>query len=119
MNNYQPKEPKTIGKPPKGTNDDFMNKYQYEFEKIKEYTLNPKCARYTTASIYPVLRHYLEILQELVDKETPKKPIKKLYGHYKCPVCDHDWDSRDWKSKYCGLCGQRLDWSEFNGNCII
>lgn len=98
--------------PLKGTNDDFMNKYQYKFEKIKEYTLNPECARYATASIRSVLRNYLEVLQELVDKETPKKPIKKLYGHYKCPVCDNCWDPRDWKSKYCELCGQRLDWSE-------
>lgn len=68
---------------------------------------------YDENKIYGIAsRGYLEVLQELVDKETPKKPIKKLYGHYKCPVCDNCWDPRDWKSKYCELCGQRLDWSE-------
>lgn len=90
-----------------------MNNYQDKLETVKKYALDPKHARYTSASIRLVLKYCLERLQELVDKETPKKPIKNLYGHYKCPVCDNDFDAREWKSKYCGLCGQKLDWSDY------
>lgn len=44
-----------------------------------------------------------------VEKQTAKKPLHKRNGHY-CPICNNYFDSRDWKSKYCGLCGQKLDW---------
>ena len=52
-----------------------MNNYQDKLETVKKYTLDPKHARYTSASIRPVLKHCLEGLQELVEKETPKEPI--------------------------------------------
>ena len=62
-----------------------------------------------------------DALQELVDKETPKKTkvstaieydqieedwYEKYY--YYCPNCDNLVD----KPNYCPHCGQKLDWSE-------
>ena len=52
-----------------------MNNYQYKLETVKKYVLDTKIVRYPVASIRPVLKHCLEGLQELVDKETPKEPI--------------------------------------------
>lgn len=46
-----------------------------------------------------------------VEKQTAKRPLSEGYGH-QCPICDNYFDSRAWKSKYCGLCGQKLDWSD-------
>lgn len=53
----------------------------------------------------------LEECRAAVEKQTAKKPLHKRNGHY-CPICNNYFDSRDWKSKYCGLCGQKLDWSD-------
>lgn len=55
----------------------------------------------------------MQILQELVDKETPKKvKIKEFdngeYGAY-CPSCNSGLPFH-WKMKYCPSCGQKLDW---------
>lgn len=60
-----------------------MNNYQRRLETVKKYTLDPEHARYTSASIRPVLKHCLKRLQELVDKEialTDKEP----YIVWKC-----------------------------------
>lgn len=56
----------------------------------------------------------VEEFREAVEKQTTKKPVHKKNGHY-CPICNNYFDSRDWKSKYCGLCGQKLDWSDEDG----
>ena len=56
----------------------------------------------------------VEEFREAVEKQTTKKPLHKRNGHY-CPICNNYFDSRDWKSKYCGLCGQKLDWSDEDG----
>lgn len=60
----------------------------------------------------------LSILQELVDKETPKKPLEfssnitnseDVYTFNACPNCrKYLYVSQ----KYCDVCGQALDWSE-------
>ena len=58
-----------------------------------------------------------KLLKELVEKATPKKPIKETGRwdliFYKCPTCSKNlgW-SYDSKAKYCDDCGQRIDWSK-------
>lgn len=70
------------------------------------------------------------ILQELVDKKTPMKPLnrsytydrrcgrgihKKLIKSYLCPICNMEVNRRityDKDRNYCPYCGQRLDWSD-------
>lgn len=102
-----------------------MNNYRYKLETVKKYTLDPKCSRYTVASIRPLLRHCLEALQSLVDKETPKKPIlytDVIHGEeknvYECPNCasflgyEDECKEESYQSLYCSDCGQRLGWIE-------
>ena len=58
-------------------------------------------------------KSWVDTLQELVDKETPMKPIRKgqlNWGH--CPCCDISlyFDNQP----RCQSCGQKLDWSDSN-----
>lgn len=71
---------------------------------------------------------WCETLQELVDKETPKKPIEKFIsdgydeqGTFKnkiiqCPNCEfelyNEYECIDYTFNYCPKCGQRIDWSD-------
>lgn len=50
----------------------------------------------------------LQTLQELVDKETPMKPVK-IFERVCCPKCSFPVIIID---NYCPNCGQRLDWSD-------
>ena len=67
----------------------------------------------------------IAILQELVDKEKPMKPItteyftKRYDAHnsyvfpiYMCSICNESFS--DDSPKYCPGCGQKLDWSDEN-----
>ena len=58
----------------------------------------------------------LEVLRELVEKETPKKPrpvfLPMAYIPHKCPVCWSPVNYRKEKFNYCPKCGQRIDWNE-------
>lgn len=60
------------------------------------------------------------LLQELVDKATPRKPVGYNYEHdytyfsyvrHYCPSCENKVEV---KNTYCPHCGQALDWSEEN-----
>lgn len=55
-----------------------------------------------------------DIMQELVDKASPKKPYRGEFG-YRCPICKtyeiYDYE-HDYESMYCSNCGQRIDWSD-------
>lgn len=64
-----------------------------------------------------------DILQELVEKETPKKPYYEADGYANgipvydmayCPNCNNlfeEYENNGWGENYCHNCGQRLDWS--------
>ena len=78
------------------------------------------------------LRHvedkWLDVIQELVDKATPKKPIAEYVvdGRYcVCPECgallDEECLLKTYKClreghQYCHVCGQAIDWSEEDGS---
>lgn len=52
----------------------------------------------------------INISIQALEKQIPRK-IKVINSiRYYCPSCDLYFDSRDWKSKYCGRCGQALKW---------
>lgn len=62
----------------------------------------------------------IEILQELVDKETPKKPKLTIHNCF-CPNCKEAFGKKRIEEEslsgfkwfqYCPYCGQLLDWSE-------
>lgn len=95
-----------------------MNNYQDKLETVKKYTLDPKYSKYPVASIRPVLRYCLERLQELVDKETPKKPTEadaseqNSYCAWLCPTCGRT-HINNYPLNYCSDCGQKIDWSDY------
>ena len=54
---------------------------------------------------------------DALEKQTPKKPIH-MHKNYYCPICKEDgwmlWDDAipNDMDKYCGKCGQAIDWSD-------
>ena len=53
---------------------------------------------------------------EAIEKQIPKKPLH-MHKNYYCPICKEDgwmlWDDAvpNDMDKYCGICGQAIDWS--------
>ena len=79
-----------------------MNKYQKALNSLSAIVSltikEPKDAVYLIEVAY---------LQELVDKATPKKPMKIKTDYmeaYVCPNCRHSFEG----FSYCRFCGQRL-----------
>ena len=54
---------------------------------------------------------------EALEKQIPKKPLH-MHKNYYCPSCKEDgwmlWDDAipNDMDKYCGICGQAIDWSD-------
>lgn len=91
-----------------------MNKYQEAYNIIDGYVLFHGLAEEDER--YKELIKALGMLNELVDKATPKKPIKseeqdiRYVTKYECPNCHQYFTRRI--SKYCYHCGQALKWEE-------
>ena len=58
----------------------------------------------------------IELIESIVKKEIPKKPIivpnEFNILSFECPNC-HKKTYTNFIRKYCGDCGQKLDWSDF------
>lgn len=58
----------------------------------------------------------LEILEELVERDTPKKVKIGTSKHFKFPICPNCKTELNeyykYANKFCKECGQRLDWSK-------
>lgn len=52
-----------------------------------------------------------DALQELVDKETPKK-VKPFPNSFFIKICPNCGSTLEIKRNYCDECGQALDWSK-------
>lgn len=106
-----------------------MNKYQEALSEIKKVSIN----------IRAIPKHYCDvicsqanILQELVDRATPKKPIEvtTLFEGWKKDALKNGWivlnpklcgnckQETQWKRSvgenkwdYCPYCGQAIDWT--------
>lgn len=56
------------------------------------------------------------VLQELVDRATPKKAkpmyLPLVFTPYRCPCCGALVRSEIGKFNYCHNCGQAIDWSD-------
>ena len=59
----------------------------------------------------------IKIAIEALEKQIPKKPLH-MHKNYYCPICKEDgwmlWDDAipNDMDKYCGICGQAIDWSD-------
>ena len=84
-----------------------MNKYQESLDRVKKEHI----------FIEDYLKGEIDLLQELVDKETPENPIETKYTN-KCPRCKNQLPLKENALKkktpklYCDRCGQRIDWSK-------
>ena len=104
-----------------------MNEYQKAIEVI-DTLLHLMCGEEREDGYEPTMEEMsnsMDLLQELVDKETPKKPeIKELIrkDNYRdgtniprydwwCPNCNLEHMSGN-NFKYCPSCGQALDWRD-------
>lgn len=97
-----------------------MNKYEHALYRIRGLILeNGKIVeKFSPSSV--------ETLQELVDKEEPKKVLKVSKDEFElsgysccCPKCQQlvgtiTRDGNLEKDDYCCSCGQRLDWGKDN-----
>nr|DAS02597.1 MAG TPA: ribosome, girodazole, girolline, antibiotic complex, 50S [Caudoviricetes sp.] len=91
-----------------------MNKYQEALEYLTEEAYSNYFRKYVQTSKEKVfLFKSAKALQELVDRATPKKPIQKAARRNVCPNCMRS-TAREVSPRYCSICGQRLDWSEYN-----
>lgn len=90
-----------------------MNKYQEALIDIRCDTHNFIENNYDEA-FKMLYNKQFKLLQELVDKATPKKPIRFKNSVYisnpKCPICKTIPHTGN--QKYCDECGQALDWSD-------
>lgn len=99
-----------------------MNKYQEALNRLKTApSFMGGTLKYIIHSINreELLMKDVNTLQELVDKETPKKVVEKEImcwlnsePHYygKCPNCNGAIKNNG--IVYCPRCGQKLDWSD-------
>lgn len=98
------------------------NKCQEALKELKDFVHSELDG---TKMLDGYLKH-CDTLQELVDKEKPKKLKSKTDKDGRllwiCPNCG-DVYMKFWSDvetitcrKYCDECGQKLDWSEENGN---
>ena len=95
-----------------------MNKYQ----EALDYVNKSVCTALSCLGVNdPKTKESLHTLQELVDKETPKKVKAEImsdyvechyvqsYEIYVCPVCGLHLSPTQ---NYCDRCSQKLDWSD-------
>lgn len=85
-----------------------MNKYQEALDCVTGITR--KMLDNPTVEFSKKYLESIKLLEELVDKATPKKIIRlpklKEYG-YRCPTCNANVDYH-----FCINCGQALDWTD-------
>lgn len=91
-----------------------MNKYQDAFEKASLCCL--------CTDTVEEAHEYLDVLKELVDKATPKKPNYEadgydengelIYDTWICPNCDKKYEVDYDEYDHCPNCGQAIDWSD-------
>ena len=96
----------------------MKTRYQVAFNRLKNDIERGNCDYNVSL--------YLLTIQELVDKETPKKPYYEgdgyadgvmVYDVAYCPNCSNrfeEYENNGWGEDYCHKCGQRLDWSDNN-----
>lgn len=104
-----------------------MNKYQEALEYFLLW-INPSSEEFD----YDNYLKHRKALKELIDKETPMKPIVYNINQYKCPKClkqikgkkmiyNSETKRFDIISKikveknYCPYCSTKLDWSDYGG----
>lgn len=91
------------------------------FDKVKGFVLELRDTKYIE------YKKYTDILNDLVERDTPMKVIRvddggmrvKGYNYHSpyCPSCNNriyneSFNREKHNTNFCPKCGQRLDWSE-------
>lgn len=98
-----------------------MNEYQEAFSNMCKDLLD-----FESDNVPRTTDLDYSLIKELVDRETPKKPIvvehrfktmrerglENVVTWKACPECGLNLTSVGEKIKYCQICGQKLDWSD-------
>ena len=97
------------------------NKYQEALDVINTSD-DEKFIKDSRAYFEKYKLHPVSVIQDLVDKETPKKPYYEDDAFYDgvmsydvayCPNCNNlfkEYEDDGWGEEYCHCCGQHLDW---------
>lgn len=86
-----------------------MNKYQGALDRLFMWATNGYCALEVPSAEYEDLK---EIMQELVEKATPKKLKSTTIGTVELKLCTNCGEAIQWFESYCHGCGQKIDWLE-------
>ena len=98
-------------------------KYQEAFDDVFEFNVYHREDNNGLVIIDGIVKtDSISLLQELVDKATPKKPTVLSYSEdfrlekiISCNSCKKPvvnvWSYRTYKPNYCHYCGQAIDWS--------
>lgn len=95
-----------------------MNKYQEALDNIGSLYMYDEDGEADCMLSESFMKDDYDILKELVEKETPKKPIyKRDNNRYVCGNCEERFPyTRDgidqYMYHYCPYCGQKADWSD-------
>lgn len=92
-----------------------MTSHQDALNRLSKYEYETYVTQRESSFNDSLLKEDVNLIQELVDRATPKKPKRKLIvneldevtGIYICSSCK--WTCR---LDYCEHCGQAIDWSE-------
>ena len=90
---------------------EITNKYQEALDFITD------CIEfnYKTIKDLEAIEFYCDMVQELVDKETPIKPKHLVGNRYSCDNCAMSFvvpTRRFVSNQYCDVCGHKFDWSD-------
>jgi hypothetical protein len=94
-----------------------MNKYEEAFHRIDGHIIweadEPLPNGYIDHKHFSQLyQDEFDLIQELVERATPKKPIMlgpEDFALFECPTCHDKTHCGDFS--HCSECGQKLDWS--------
>ena len=86
---------------------------QNKYQEALDYFLDRDDGENVTVTCDWLL--YAELLQELVEKETPLKPTNQVVIDFglgnagNCKACNREVN---YQNKYCDNCGKKIDWSD-------
>ena len=82
------------------------NKYQEALNTLVKYA-------HQSPNVGWALIYEENILQEIIDKETPMKPLWETKGYRRCSTCKLRLVSTNNQFiNYCSDCGQKVDWGD-------
>jgi hypothetical protein len=90
-----------------------MNKYQEALNFIESIVIDELSNGYDEPKYFRDFNPgIVGLMQELVNKETPMKPIDRIFDEPYCPICKKFvFIDGYYQLNRCEYCGQKLDWT--------